>query len=204
MWGRPQPWPGSAGCPIPPLLSLHLPLWFPPGVDVSPPGQESCAPLHLALPELSPWLCPCCLHFWSSPGPCWLQTLRESNTGVTSGRTHHLLLLSLVPPLLGHWDPFRCILARPSLLLPGEAGYRGAQGAHRALLPSHGPTMPKAGPHQEGRRLCRQQKARQLWEKRGDRAGHRDTRGQQEPTPCFGGRSTQRGRLLPRSSSRSG
>lgn len=91
-----------------------------------PAGQESCAPPTLALPELSPWLCPCCPHFCSSPGPCWLQTLRESNTGVTSSRTHHLLLLSLVPPLLGH--PFRCTLARPSLLLPAEAGF------HRELI----------------------------------------------------------------------
>lgn len=109
---------------------------------------ELCSP-PLALPELSPWLCPCCPHFCSSPGPCWLQTLRESNTGVTSSRTHHLLLLSLVPPLLGH--PFRCTLARPSLLLPAEAGF------HRELITlcscptdSQCPKCPKLPPTKKG------------------------------------------------------
>lgn len=132
------------------LASPSLPFSLAPSRCAGAPSRagELCSP-PLALPELSPWLCPCCPHFCSSPGLCWLQTLRESNTGVTSSRTHHLLLLSLVPPLLGH--PFRCTLARPSLLLPAEAGF------HRELITlcscptdSQCPKCPKLPPTKKG------------------------------------------------------
>lgn len=122
------------------LAAPSLPFSLAPSRRAGAPSRagELCCPPSLALPELSPWLCPCCPHFCSSPEPRWLQTLRESNTGVTSSRTHHLLLLSLVLPLLGHWDPFRCTLARPPLLLPAEAG------SHRELItPCSRPTDPQ-------------------------------------------------------------
>lgn len=110
--GRGWPHEGTAqcaqrrGCSAPALRAPSLPCSCLSSLSLVPagcgrvPGQAH-SPLHTAQPQQSPLLCACCCHFQSSPEPCWLQTLREGNGSIISGKKHRLLLLSL--PSLS-WD----------------------------------------------------------------------------------------------------
>lgn len=141
--GLPYPSLGVAGPAA--LCTPSVPLsHLPPQQDVAAPqGGQAHTPLHTAQPQLSPLLWSCCHHLQSSPGPCWLQTLREGNGGVTSSKKHRLLLLPCPPS-------------------PGTLGC--------ACLGQAVPAVGVSGTHK-------------IWELRGDWAGQRDTRGQQEPAP---------------------
>lgn len=94
------------GCSAPALCAPSLPCSHLSSLSLVPagcgrvPGQAH-SPLHTAQPQQSPLLCSCCCCFQSSPEPCWLQTLREGNGSIISGKKHRLLLLSL--PSLS-WD----------------------------------------------------------------------------------------------------
>ena len=136
--------PCSPVRPIPPLLPPLLPLFGSHGL--CPRVGQAHTPLHSAQPQLSPLLSSCCRRFHSSPGPCWLRTLREGNSDVISGKKHHLLLLSL--PSLS-WDPFAHASARPSPLLacrePRRFGSKGGTGQGSVTLEGSRSLHPTAG-----------------------------------------------------------
>lgn len=133
--------------PIPPLLHLSPSLQF---LRVAAVAQGRVG-TSSAQPQLSPLLCSCChhLHFQSSPGPRWLQTLREGNGSVIPGKKHCLLRLSL--PSLS-WDtgiPLHVPRpGQPCCLHTGSPGGLGAKGGNQ---PGQGDTR---GQQESAPRWC--------------------------------------------------